>query len=706
MEHLKNHKRNTMFFFLILPVFLYCGFCVGKMYGRTITLENVWEEYLYALKDFWKFSITPWTGRGLLGSVLVWLVMMMRSFGNNRHLIPGLEHGSARFGHPAATTRKLTGRKNPGYVKIFSENVRVSMDTSVTKRNNNTVVIGGSGAGKTFFYVLINALQALTSMVFTDPKAELAKKLTNHLKMNGYRVLIFNLIEMEKSCHYNPFDYIHSDSDVVKMVTSILTNTMPKGSAPSDPFWEHALGLMLQSLIHYVKAEYPKMGKKANFRGLMDLLLLAKVSEKDGEQSELDKLMFALPESHPARVAYEKFKSGAKDTMRSIIISAHARLAYLQNEELLRILDDDDIDIRSIGEGVYKNPERKTALFCVIPDNDKSYNFLIGILYTQMFQELYRLADFDYNGSLPVPVAFWLDEFANVALPEGFTEILSTMRSRNISCNIILQNKAQLQALFKDSWQTIIGNCDTRLYLGCNEPDTHKYISEMLGRYTVEKKSTGETLGNHGSSSRNYDVLGRELMTPDEVGRLDNSKCIIFISGYPPVLDDKCHTWEKPVYQISQALGLYEGEKQLDDLDEAGTRDFFLFAKGEEGCRKAFLYMMEHYQAVIKETPAFQEFVPVEGTFFVSPDRWGTYQVIREQGQAEVRPVVDTRQAQIVEDISETMTRFPVIGYLEGKQIQRLTEESVRKLFRNSNLMTPVKKSLAFSNEKLHGEKH
>ena len=316
----------------------------------------------------------------------------------------------------------------------------------------------------------------------------------------------------------------------------------------------YALSLYLQAIMSYVWYECPKMGKEATIREMMDLLTKAKVAEKAGDLSELDKMMEVLPDDHPAKIAYLKVRSGAKDTIRSIIISAHARLAYLQNPKVLKILDHDDMNIRALGEGIYENPDRKTALFCIIPDNDKSYNFLIGMLYTQIFQELYYVADFKYGGSLPVPVAFWLDEFANVALPDGFTEIISTMRSRNISANIILQNKAQLQALFKDTYQAIIGNCDTLIYLGGNEPETHKYITEMLGKYTLGKRSSSESLGSKGSASSNFDVVGRELMTPDEVRRMDNKKELVFIRGCNPIMDDKYHTLESPEFAVSRNL--------------------------------------------------------------------------------------------------------------------------------------------------------
>ena len=327
--------------------------------------------------------------------------------------------------------------------------------------------------------------------------------------------------------------------------------TTPKGSTPSDPFWEKAEGLFLQSIFYYVWLEVQPA--KRNFETVLKLLGEAEVTEQ-GKASKLDVRMKFLEESsplganHPAVKQYNKCMRGAGDTVRSIIISANSRLAFLENKQVLRLLSKDELNLSDIGIGVNGDGETKTALFCVIPDSDKSYNFIIGMLYTQIFQELYYQADFNCGGRLPIHVTFMLDEFANVALPDDFCSLLSTMRSREISSIIIIQNFAQLKALFKDTWETIPGNCDTFIYLGGNEQSTHKYVSELLGKGTIDKKSSGETKGRQGSSSRNYDVLGRELFTPDEVRKLDNKKCIIFIRGFDPIMDNKFIPFNHPMF--------------------------------------------------------------------------------------------------------------------------------------------------------------
>lgn len=371
------------------------------------------------------------------------------------------------------------------------------------------------------------------------------------LKNNGYNIKVINLIDMDQSDCYNPFSYIREETDVIKLITNLIANTTPKGATSADPFWEKAEGMFLQALFYYVWLEVPP--KRRNFETVLKLMGKAEVKEK-GKPSQLDAIMKALEETsplgsnHPAVKQYNKCMRGAGDTVRSIIISANSRLAFLENKKVLRILSRDEMNLADIGIGVNGDCETKTALFCVIPDSDKSYNFIIGMLYTQIFQELYYQADFNFGGRLPIHVTFMLDEFANVALPDDYCSLLSTMRSREISSVIIIQNLAQIKALFKETWETIPGNCDTLIYLGGNEQSTHKYISELLGKGTIDKRSSGETRGRQGSSSRNYDVLGRELMTPDETRKFDNKKCLIFIRGFDPIVDNKFIPFKHPVF--------------------------------------------------------------------------------------------------------------------------------------------------------------
>lgn len=523
-----------------------------------------------------------------------------------------------------------------------------------------------------------------------SPKGELFQKLGGYLELNGFRVIAFNLVDMDDSDCYNPFAYIRSDNDIIKLVTNMMNNTRPKDTKGSDPFWDNALSLYLQAIMSYVWYECPKMGKDATIREMMNLLTKAKVAEKAGDLSELDQMMDVLPDDHPAKVAYLKVRSGAKDTIRSIIISAHARLAYLQNPKVLKILDHDDMNIRALGEGIYENPDRKTALFCIIPDNDKSYNFLVGLLYTQIFQELYYIADFKYGGSLPVPVAFWLDEFANVALPDGFTEIISTMRSRNISANIILQNKAQLQALFKDTWQAIIGNADTLIYLGGNEPETHKYMTEMLGKYTLGKRSSSESLGSKGSASSNFDVVGRELMTPDEVRRMDNKKELVFIRGCNPVMDDKYHTLESPEFAVSKALGPYKSARKREGDEERDEIHFYIDAEGKDADSKSYFYQIEQYQGIFRQSKIFDKLDNIEGKYLVGTKALGSYQHQYSNGKLEAYPVFSLEEPERVSAGGQTMIRYPLCAFLEEDKISNDPKVDLKELFQKDNRVTGV----------------
>ena len=430
----------------------------------------------------------------------------------------------------------------------------MSYDTRYTGLNNNVLVVGGSGAGKTVRYLQPNIIQfpQKVSLVITDSKGENLSRNGNILKACGYKVKVLNLINMEQSDGYNPFAYIRNESDINRLITNLMANTTPKGAQSSEPFWEKAESLFLQAIFKYVWMEMKP--HQRNMRMVMQLTNEAEVTEQN-KPSRLDARMkflestHALGSKHPAVVSYNKCMRGAGDTIRSIIISVNARLAPFENEQILRIFDRDEMNLAELGIGVNGDEKTRTALFCVIPDSDKTYNFVVGMLDTQLFQELYYQADVHYGGRLPIHVSFKLDEFANIALPDDFCSLLSTMRSREISATIIIQNLAQIKALFKDTWETITGNCDTFIYLGGNEQSTHKYVSELLGKATIDKRSTGETRGLHGNSSRNYDVLGRELYTPDEVRKLDNKKCFVFIRGFDPILDDKYDTFSHPFFE-------------------------------------------------------------------------------------------------------------------------------------------------------------
>ena len=450
------------------------------------------------------------------------------------------EYGSAKWANPNTVCKKYA---NKDYFanKVFSQNVRMGLDGKKHRRNLNTVVIGGSGAGKTRFYAKPNIMQCNTSFVVLDPKGEIIRSVGYLLEENGYEVKVIDLIDMSKSLGYNPFHYIQSDKDVLKLITNLIRNTTPKGSSTNDPFWEKSETALLEALMLYLYHYAPE--DEQNFTMVMEMLNYAEVKEDEEDyESPLDELFKRLEMIDSNSLAlkqYKIYKQAAGKTAKSILISVGVRLAAFNLEELASLTKYDEMELEQIGE-------RKTALFAIIPDNDSTFNFVVGMLYTQLFQMLYYQADYVHGGELPVPVHFLMDEFANVALPDEFDKLLSTMRSRQIFVSIILQNLAQIKALYKDSWESILGNCDETYYLGGNEQSTHKYISELLGKETLDTNTFGKSSGRSGNYSTNYQQTGRELLTADEVRLLDNNYGLLFIKGERPVKDKKYDLLKHP----------------------------------------------------------------------------------------------------------------------------------------------------------------
>lgn len=461
------------------------------------------------------------------------------------------EYGSAKWANPNTVCKKYA---NKDYFanKVFSQNVRMGLDGKKHRRNLNTVVIGGSGAGKTRFYAKPNIMQCNTSFVVLDPKGEIIRSVGHLLEENCYVIKVIDLIDMSKSLGYNPFHYIQSDKDVLKLITNLIRNTTPKGSSTNDPFWEKSETALLEALMLYLYHYAPE--DEQNFTMVMEMLNYAEVKEDEEDyESPLDELFKRLEMIDSNSLAlkqYKIYKQAAGKTAKSILISVGVRLAAFNLEELASLTKYDEMELEQIGE-------RKTALFAIIPDNDSTFNFVVGMLYTQLFQMLYYQADYVHGGELPVPVHFLMDEFANVALPDEFDKLLSTMRSRQIFVSIILQNLAQIKALYKDSWESILGNCDETYYLGGNEQSTHKYISELLGKETLDTNTYGKSEGRSGNYSTNYQQTGRELLTADEVRLLDNNYGLLFIKGERPVKDKKYDLLKHP--NIKQTL---DGERE------------------------------------------------------------------------------------------------------------------------------------------------
>ena len=514
--------------------------------------ENIFEildRLSQILRQPFSLHYTVYTGKCILILSFAYITGICIYYSQQKNYRRGVEHGSAKWGDVHQICRKY---RDKDYVQnlLLTQNFRMSLDCYKHKRNLNVLVVGGSGAGKSRTYAIPNIMQCCLSqgesvrgcsMVITDPKAELLRKTGGLLERMGYEVRVFDLINPDTSFCYNPFCYVHDDKDVLKLINNLIRNTTPKGSQASDPFWEKSETALLQALMLYLLHEAP--AEEQNFAMIMEMLGSAQVKEEDEEyQSPLDILFERLEMRKPDSIAvkqYQIYKQAAGKTAKSILISVGVRLAAFNLKEIANLTCTDELDLASIGE-------KKVALFCCIPDADTSLNYLVGMIYSNLFQTLYYVADRKYGGRLPVPVHCIMDEWPNVALPDDFDKILATMRSRAISCSIIIQNMAQMKALFKDSWESLVGNCDELLYLGGNEKEGHKYISELLGKETLDTNTYGQTKGRNGSYSTNYQQTGRELFTPDEIRLLDNRKAILFVRGERPMLDDKYNLKKHP----------------------------------------------------------------------------------------------------------------------------------------------------------------
>ena len=472
-----------------------------------------------------------------LKAICIFLVIYGMSLGvyysTRRNYRKGEEHGSAKWGN-ARQIRKKYAEKVSGQNLILTQNVRIGLDGRKHRRNLNVLVVGGSGAGKTRFYAKPNVMQANTSYVVLDPKGEILRDTGYLLEQQGYDIKVLDLIDTSRSHGFNPFVYLRDDKDVLRLVSNLIRNTTPKGAQSNDPFWERAETALLEALILYLANEAPP--EEQNFPMVMEMINAAEVKEEDEEYaSVLDELFERLAMRDPEHLAvkqYHIFKLAAGKTAKSILISLGVRLEKFNLPQIAAVMNHDELDIPSLGE-------RKTALFAIIPDNDSSLNFIIGMMYSSVFQELYYIADHVHGGRLPTHVHCVMDEFANVALPDEFDKLLATMRSREISVSIIIQNIAQLKALFEKQWESIIGNCDEFLYLGGNEDSTHELVSKKLGKATIDTNTYGKSTGRSGNYSTNYQIGARELYTSDEIRMLDNRYALLFIRGERAIQDEK-----------------------------------------------------------------------------------------------------------------------------------------------------------------------
>lgn len=532
-----------------LPVIWWVAILLADAIQPGRNLFELMEVLTEKLNHPFQFHYTEYTIKSMLVCTLLYAAGIGIFYSSQKNYRRGEEHGSARWGDARQICKKYSQKPYSQNI-LLTQNFRISLDTHKHRRCLNILVVGGSGAGKSRGFALPNIMQCCCSMVITDPKAELLRKTGGLLEKKGYEVRVFDLINPDTSFCYNPFEYVHDDKDVLRLISNLIQNTTPKGSQSSDPFWEKSETALLQALMLYLLHEAPP--EEQNFAMIMEMLGSAQVKEEDEDyESPLDILFDRLEMRDPDSIAvkqYHIYKQAAGKTAKSILISVGVRLAAFNLPQIAKLTNTDELDLSNMGE-------RKVALFCCIPDADTSLNYLVGMIYSQLFQTLYYMADRVHGGALPVPVNCIMDEFPNVSLPNEFEKILATCRSRSIYCSIIIQNMSQLKALFKDSWESLVGNCDEFLYLGGNEKETHKYVSELLGKETIDTNTYGQTKGKSGSYSTNFQQSGRELLQPDEVRMLDNQNALLFIRGERPILDAKYDLMKHPNVRYTEDGG-------------------------------------------------------------------------------------------------------------------------------------------------------
>lgn len=530
MKQKLNFQQAALLWAACSMIVVWLGILASDCCGEGVRLTEFLSLFSERLQHPFQLSLNGYTVRCVFVALCMYALAVGYYYTSKGNKRTGEEYGSAKWGDVAALNRKYRDKTNN---IILSQHISMGLDGKKHKRNLNVIVVGGSGAGKTRGYVLPNIMECNCSYIIVDPKGEILRKTGGLLEKEGYEICVLNLVELEKSDCYNPIAYLRSDHDALKLVTNLIKNTNEKGQKSSDPFWDKSEAAILQAFILYLLHEAP--ASEQNFSTVMYMIENAAASEEDESyKSPVDLLFDDLERKNPEHIAlkmYKVFKQAAGKTAKSILVSTAVRLAAFNLPEIARVTEKDEMFLNTIGN-------RKKAVFAVISDNDTSLNFIVSMLYSQAFQELYHEADRN-GGRLPVHVRVMMDEFANVALPENFEKVLATCRGREISVNIIIQNMAQIKAMFRDSWENLTGNCDTYIYLGGNESTSHEYISKSLGKETVDVKTRGVTHGRNGSSSNNFQSVGRELLTPDEVRMIDNNYEVVIIRGERAVLDKK-----------------------------------------------------------------------------------------------------------------------------------------------------------------------
>lgn len=568
-DSITTRKHPWWMWLLPLPIVWWAALLTAGCWSAGMSLVELLGRLSEAMDRPLSIRWTDYSARCLLFFTMGYGIAVLVVASSRKNRRRGVEHGSAKWGDVFQIVKKYRDKKNPRQNLILTQHFQMGLDGHKHKRNLNVLVIGGSGAGKSRSYAIPNALNCGNcSLVICDPKNEILRKTGAALKAGGYEVRVFDLLNPDASFCYNPLAYVRDDKDVLRLIETLIQSTTPPGAQSTDPFWQKSETALLQALVLYLMHEAPK--EEQNFAMVMEMLAAAEVREEDEEyESPLDILFARLEMRDPESIAvkqYHVFKMGAGKTLKSILISVGVRLSAFNLPQIARLTYTDDLHLEELGE-------KKVALFCCIPDSDKSLNYLVGMIYGQLIQTLYFVADRKYKGRLPMPVHLLIDEAPNIALPtDAFLPWLATMRSRNIFCSYIAQNMAQIKVLFKEQWESLVGLCDEFLYLGGNEKETHKYVSELMGKETLDTNTYGRSRGRSGSFSVNDQQTGRELLTPDEVRMLDNRKAILFVRGERPMLDDKYDLLRHPNIRLTEDGGAppydyTQAKDAADDLD-------------------------------------------------------------------------------------------------------------------------------------------
>ena len=538
---------------LCLPV-LYAAIAAAAAYKQDTNLFDLMTRFSRVLKHPTLLHWTGYTPQCIIGALACYGLAVTLYYSGYENRRPGEEYGSAKWGSVRALNKKYADPK--GKNAILTKRISIGLDGYRHKRNLNILVVGGSGSGKTRYFCKPGIMSANCSYLVIDPKGEMLRSTGRLLEQEKYDIKVFDLIHPQQSDGYNPFTYIRDEPDVLKLMDNLVKNTTPPKGASNDPFWEKAEIALDSALMLYLLSEAPK--EEQNFEMLMFMLECARVMEEDEQyQSPLDLLFQALEEREPNHVAvreYKVYKQAAGKTAKSILISCGARLAPFDIAELRELMSYDEMELDTIGD-------RKTALFVIISDTDDTFNFVVAIMYSQLFNLLCDKADDVYNGRLPVHVRCLLDEFANIGQIPKFDKLIATIRSREISASIILQSQSQLKTIYKDAADTITGNCDCTLFLGGKEKSTLKEISEVLGKETIDLYNTSETRSSNNSYGLNYQKTGKELMSQDEIAVMDGAKCILQLRGVRPFLSNKYDITKHPKY------------RQLSDYDKRNAFD-------------------------------------------------------------------------------------------------------------------------------------